>query len=366
MTNQEKRILEIIQVNPTIEQAEIAEILGIKRSTVAVHISSLIKQGYLVGKGYIINKDNYVVGIGAANVDVYGKSRIPIRTHYDHPANILTNVGGVTHNILTNLSKLGCETKLITAIGDDGFGKMILEDSKLNNIDTKNCLTVKGKSSGVFMQIQDENNDMYLAVCDMSVIESLDADYIKNKAKVLLNSKLVLIDPSLTDETIKKIIDICKGRVALYCDPISDNYALKMKQYVKDLDCIKPNKTELENLSGIKIKDENDLYEACQILLKQGLHKIFVSLGKDGILYMDDEGKQIKRKLKPVENMVNASGAGDALMAAIIYGEVNNLDIDKTIDYGLAAGIGAITSESTINSDMSIDLLERIVKENRI
>ena len=64
--------------------------------------------------------------------------------------------------------------------------------------------------------------------------------------------------------------------------------------------------------------------------------------------------------------MVNASGAGDALMAAIIYGEVNNLDIDKTIDYGLAAGIGAITSESTINSDMSIDLLERIVKENRI
>ena len=209
MTNQEKRILEIIQVNPTIEQAEIAEILGIKRSTVAVHISSLIKQGYLVGKGYIINKDNYVVGIGAANVDVYGKSRIPIRTHYDHPADILTNVGGVTHNILTNLSKLGCETKLITAIGDDGFGKMILEDSKLNNIDTKNCLTVKGKSSGVFMQIQDENNDMYLAVCDMSVIESLDADYIKNKAKVLLNSKLVLIDPSLTDETIKKIIDIC-------------------------------------------------------------------------------------------------------------------------------------------------------------
>lgn len=366
MTIQEQKILEIIKANPTIEQAAIADLLGIKRSTVAVHISSLIKQGYLAGKGYILNENNYIVGIGAANVDVYGKSRIKIRTHYDHPADISTNVGGVTHNILTNLAKLGCDTKLITAIGDDSYGKIILEDSRNNGIDTKDSLTVKGRSSSVFMQIQDENNDMYLAVCDMSVLESVTPEYAEEKKSVLLNAKLVLIDPSLTDETIKRIIEICKGRVPIYCDPISDNYALKMKAYVKDIDCIKPNRTELENLSGMKIRNDEDLETACQKLLNQGLHKVFVSLSKDGILYMDDSGKKIRNRLKPVENMVNASGAGDALMAAIIYGQTNGLDINKTMEYGLAAGIAAIMSESTINKNMSIDLLERILKEYRI
>lgn len=366
MTSQEQKILEIIKSNPTIEQAAIAKLLGIKRSTVGVHISSLIKQGYLLGKGYILNCNNYVVGIGAANVDVYGKSRIKIRTHYDHPADISTNVGGVTHNILTNLAKLGCDTKLISALGDDSYGKIILEDSRIHNIDTKDCLIVKDKSSGVFMQIQDENNDMYLAICDMSILEALGPKYIKDKANILLNAKLVLIDPSLCNETIEEIIRICKGRVPIYCDPISDNYALKMRDYVKDMDCLKPNRTELENLSGIKIKKQDDLYRACQKLLDLGLHKIFVSLSKEGILYMDDEGNKLKKKLKPVINMVNASGAGDALMAAIIYGQVNGLDREKTIDYGLAAGIGAIQSESTINANMSIDLLEKILEENKL
>ena len=60
MTNKEKEILEIIKSNPTIEQSEIAKIMKISRSTVAVHISSLQKQGYLLGKGYIISDDNYI------------------------------------------------------------------------------------------------------------------------------------------------------------------------------------------------------------------------------------------------------------------------------------------------------------------
>ena len=63
--------------------------------------------------------------------------------------------------------------------------------------------------------------------------------------------------------------------------------------------------------------------------------------------------------------MANASGAGDALMAAILYGTVNELPIEDTIDYGLAAGIASIESEKTINDDMSIELLDRIIKERK-
>ena len=365
MTSQEKKILEIIKNNPLIEQNEIADILGIKRSTVAVHICNLQKQGYIVGKGYILNNEDYVLGIGAANIDVYGKSKIKIRTHYDHPANIESSVGGVTRNILTNLSKLEVKTKFITAIGDDGYGNSIMHDLKVNDVDRSNVLTIKNKTSGVFMQIQDDNNDMYLAICDMSVLDYITPDYIRRNKKEILGSKLVLIDSSLRLDTLEEIINICDNSVPIYVDPVSDNYALKIKPYVGKFTCIKPNKTELENLSGIKIKKEDDIYKACNKLLDKGLKRIFVSLGKDGILYMDADGNRIKRKLKPVTKMINASGAGDASMAAIIYGTINNLKIEKIIDYGLAAGIAAINSNKTINDDMSINLLNNILKENK-
>lgn len=365
MTKQEEKVLEIIKNNPFIEQAEIAKVLGIKRSTVGVHISNLQKHGYITGKGYILSSDNYVLGIGAANVDVYGKSRIKIRPHYDHPADIGSNVGGVTKNILTNISKLGYSTKLITAIGDDGYGDLILKDCKLNDIDSNNVIVVPNASSGVFMQIQDENNDMHMALCDMSVLEHITPDYINSKKNLLLNSKLVFIDSSLRLDTLEKIIEICKNKVPIYIDPISDNYAEKIKDYVGEFTCIKPNRTELEALYGSKLINNSEIYKACEKLISKGLNKIFVSLGKDGLLYMDAEGNKIIKKLKPVTKMVNASGAGDATMAAIIYGTVNGLKIEETIDYALAAGIAAITSSKTINDNMSIKLLNKILKENK-
>ena len=57
MTKREQELLEIIKENPYISQNELADLLNIKRSSVAVHISNLIKKGYLVGRAYVINSN---------------------------------------------------------------------------------------------------------------------------------------------------------------------------------------------------------------------------------------------------------------------------------------------------------------------
>lgn len=365
MTNKEKEILEIIKADPTIEQSQIAEMLNISRSTVAVHISSLMKQGYLLGKGYIVSdEEDYIVGIGASNVDVYGKSQIPLRKHYDHPADIVSSVGGVMHNIITNFTMLGANAKMITAYGDDLYGKMIEEDYKKNGIDLSDSVRVNGSPSGIFIQLQDDDNDMYMAVCDMSVLQAISPDFIYSKKRELANAKLVVIDPSLADETIEAIIDVCKDRTPIYIDPISDNFARKIRPYVKDFQFIKPNRSELGQLADMKVENKEDIEKACEKLLKQGLKKILISMSKDGIFYMDEENR-IYSSFKEEKHMVNASGAGDALMAAFLYGEVKGLEISKTIDLGLSAGIAAIRSCSAINENMSIGLLQQIIKENK-
>lgn len=364
MTNKEKEILEIIKDNPTIEQSEIASLLNISRSTVAVHISSLQRQGYLLGKGYIINDEKYIVGIGACNIDIYGSSKIKIKTHYDHPANITSSVGGVMYNIVCNYSKLGGKAKLITAYSDDSFGKNIIEKLNEEHIDYSDSLLVKGKSSSIFMQVQDENNDMYLALCDMSIIEDITSEFIISKQHIITNASAVILDPSLSIETIETIINICKDKVDIYVDPISDNYALKIKPYLKDLCFIKPNLSELEVLVDSKVRSDKQLLEACKKLLNKGLSKIMVSRGKDGILYMDKD-YSIFKKLKEEKNAVNMSGAGDALMACYVYGVINEMNIEDTLDYAVAGGIAAIRSEYTINENMSVDLLENILKEKK-
>lgn len=308
-------------------------------------------------------KEKYIVGIGAANVDIYAKSNIRIREHYDHPSIIKTSAGGVTRNILENAAKLGVKTKLLTAVGDDIYGRLVVEKSNKAGIDTKNVLVVKNARTGVFMQVQNSNNDMHLALCDMSITKYIDVKYIASKDRLLQKASAIVLDPSLEIETLEYIFDNY-SHIPIFVDPISDLYAKKIKPYLTKLYFIKPNKTELENLAGIKLKSKDDIYKLFKSV-NEYTSKLIVSIGNDGCIYENRNNEIKNRKFKPILKMANASGAGDAFMAAIIYGYINELDIEKTIDYALAAGIAAVNSEHTINPNISVKLLRKIIKENK-
>ena len=59
MTQRERQILQLIEANPMISQQEIADTLGLARSSVAVHISNLMKKGCIAGKGYVLRSESY-------------------------------------------------------------------------------------------------------------------------------------------------------------------------------------------------------------------------------------------------------------------------------------------------------------------
>ena len=306
------------------------------------------------------NIEEYVVGIGAANLDIYGKSLIDLKPKYDHPSKITTSVGGVTRNVLCNLSLLKIKTKLLATIGEDMFGKIILEDCIKNNIDINNVLKIKNESTGVFMQIFDNKNDMHMALCDMSINKNITKDYLIKNENLLKNAKIIFFDPSLPDESIKYLIDNFGQKI--YLDPLSDEYARKIKPYINKIFAIKPNKTELEILSEIKINNKDDLNKACEILINKGIKKLYVTLGDKGALFFSKE-KKIRKKFKPVEKMVNASGAGDSFFATIIFGNIKNLKEEKSLELAMAAGILTVKSSETISPDLSLENLEKIINE---
>ena len=310
----------------------------------------------------IIKSEDYVVGIGAANLDIYGKSLIDLKPKYDHPSKITTSIGGVTRNVLCNLSLLKVKTKLMATLGEDVFGKMIIEDCIKNNIDINNILTIKNESSGVFIQILDNKNDMHMALCDMSINKNITKNYLQEKENILKNSKIIFFDPSLPNESIEYLINNFGEKI--YLDPVSDEYARKIKPYINKIYAIKPNKTELEILSDIKIDNEDNLYKACDILINSGIKKLYVTLGEKGALYYSKD-KKIRKQFKPVESMVNASGAGDSFFATIIFGDINKFSEEESLEFAMAAGILTVKSKETISTELSYDNLKKIINEEK-
>ena len=90
-----------------ISQQELADKAGITRSSVAVHISNLMKKGYISGKGLYHPHRPYVTVVGGVNMDIGGHPAAPLVMQDSNPGTVGMSLGGVGRNIAHNLSLLG-------------------------------------------------------------------------------------------------------------------------------------------------------------------------------------------------------------------------------------------------------------------
>ena len=111
MTQRERQLLNWIEENPLISQQELADKAGITRSSVAVHISNLMKKGYITGKGYIVHTAPYVTVVGGVNMDIGGwPGEVPVMQD-SNPGVVRMSLGGVGRNIAHNMALLGMDVR---------------------------------------------------------------------------------------------------------------------------------------------------------------------------------------------------------------------------------------------------------------
>ncbi|URZ14945.1 1-phosphofructokinase [Clostridium felsineum] len=99
---------------------------------------------------------------------------------------------------------------------------------------------------------------------------------------------------------------------------------------------IKPNKDELEMLTGKAIVNEKDIIDHIKILNSRGIKCVIVSLGAGGSLISFN--KKIYKVFIPKVKAVNPVGSGDSLVGGFAVGLHRNYDIEKIIALASACG----------------------------
>lgn len=155
MTQRERQILKWIEENPLISQQELADKAGIARSSVAVHISNLMKQGHIAGKGYIVRTAPYVVVVGGVNLDIGGRPHGELVAADSNPGQVRMSLGGVGRNIAHNMALMGLDVRMLTAFGDDMNAQRIAASCGELGIDISQCLTVPGGATSTYLFITD-------------------------------------------------------------------------------------------------------------------------------------------------------------------------------------------------------------------
>ncbi len=353
MTQRERQILRWIEENPLISQQELADKAGIARSSVAVHISNLMKKGHIAGKGYILSSAPYTVVVGGVNVDIGGRSSGPLVAADSNPGVVRTSLGGVGRNIAHNMALLGLDVRLLTAFGGDGHAQRIAASCGALGIDVSRALQIPGERTSTYLFIADEKGDMALALADMDIYRHITPAYLASQIQLLQNAQLVIVDANIPAEAIDWLARHVKPPI--FADPVSTAKGSKLRPALGKLHTLKPNRIEAELLSGVAITDERSLNRAADALLATGLRRVFISLGGDGVLAADHSGRVRLPCMKG--EMVSTTGCGDAFMAALAWAYLEGTALEETARAGAAAAAIAMESRETINEAMSAEAL---------
>ena len=270
--------------------------------------------------------------IGGANADIIATSFGTFVPNDSNPGTVRLTAGGVGRNIAHNLALLGDEVVFLTQFGGDAFGHFTADSCRDAGIDISLCDYAPKGVRSCFLSINDCDGEMVGGVADMVAAEGITAEWLASKLSKVGDVDVYVADANITVEALAYLIDHVDK--PLYLDAVSGAKAPKIKEAVslsdkKHFFSLKCNQLESAFLKDLERVDRR-----------------FVSLGANGLDVFEGKAKHHFAALPC--RVVNATGAGDALMAGIIH-TGPEATVEEAARIGLLCAKNNIESPNTVN-----------------
>ncbi len=271
--------------------------------------------------------------------------------------------GGGGINISRMLKRLGTETVcMLTSGGDTGkyLSDLLIEETvKPEIIDvkawTRENLSVVDTQSDLQYRFGMPGNE--LSKTELSAIMDLLLKKVNSEDMLVLSGSLAENMP--TDYYAQLIKLFADKNVKIMIDTSGPALKEALKENVF---LMKPNQRELAQLAGKEF-----LYTAEQEAIAIDLvnakkaQYVVVSLGARGAFIACKEG--VFYKSTPSVKVKSTIGAGDSMVAGLIYGIQNNFPPEKILKWGVACGVATTMSEGTaLGSKENIDKVLKLMK----
>ena len=293
-----------------------------------------------------------ILVVGSINMDlVINVDEMPKKGQTILGENFNQIPGGKGANQAVAVARLGGNVAMIGKVGQDNFGNKLIQTMNSDGVDTSFIKSEKDISTGVALITVDRSGENSIVVAPGANYEIEKKDIDKAK-KLIEYSKIVITQLEMPIEIVEHTLSKAKenGKYTIL-NPAPAQ--VLDRDIIKNIDLLTPNETELEILSGINIKNEEDIRKAAQKLIDLGIKELIITLGDSGCIYVNKNTfkKYDAYKVVPVDT----TGAGDSFNAAIAVGLSHEKDIDEIIDFALKVGALAVTKEGAQSSLPYID-----------
>ena len=284
--------------------------------------------------------------VGGANTDIAGFTERALVERDSNPGHVRVSAGGVGRNIAENLARLGVPTHLVAAFGQGHDARALIEACQGAGVDVVE-VPAPGVPASRYLAILDDAGDLALAVNDMRATESLTPEALEAHAPLLRRAAAIVLDANLAAETLVSIAHRFRD-VPLVLDCVSVPKVSRARSILGSLWGVKANLAEARALSGDAAADPLEAARGC---VRAGADRAFVTAGADGVVWVAPEGEGTF--VPPRVDVVNATGAGDAFTAGLVYALLAGLGARNAVLFGSALSRLALTSEQTVSPEIS-------------
>ncbi len=261
--------------------------------------------------------------------------------HTIHKAVFHEGTGSTGAGKALNMQKLGMPLQLYSVLGNDVYGKMIVEDLQQNGIDA-------------FYDIDENGTERHVNLMDeagnrISIFITQSSEQINHNTTAIQNAM------DKADVLVLNIIAYCKNLAPMV------------------MASGKPVWTDLHDYDGanayhdpfihasqyIHLSSDNlpDYKPVMQRLINEGKKLVICTHGKQGATLLTPEAEWIEQQAFTEFPLVDANGAGDAFFSGFLFGWLQQLPLQQCMKYGAVCAALCIGSKQLAAENLSAELL---------
>jgi ribokinase len=303
--------------------------------------------------------ENTIVVVGSANMDIYvSTSHLPEPGETVIGKDYLMTVGGKGANQAVAARKLGANVLMVGKVGNDSFGRQILDTLKSHHIGLRHFQVDDDIGSGMAVIIVDEQPQNVIAVTPGANMSLSNKDIDQAKLDISAAS-VVLAQLEIPLKVVEYVADItAQGDGMLILNPAPASPL--PPSLLRKIDILTPNQTEAKILTGIESDTLNGAELAGIELLRMGVNKVVLTLGDKGSMLIQKGSVDVIPSYE-IEDAVDPSGAGDAFMGGLAVGLSKGMPLKKAIKFGNLIGGISTRKPGAMPSMPSLDEVEEFL-----
>lgn len=273
-----------------------------------------------------------ILVVGSVNMDlVIQTERFPAQGETRQGKGFSTIPGGKGANQAVAAAKLGAQTKMLGAVGEDAYGEILKEHLASAGVEIENLKIFPGNSGVAVILVCGGDNRIIL---DAGANGKITPAYLEEQKEIFSWADQVVLQFEIPMEAVLKAADLAKEAGAeVWLNPAP--FEAIPEKLLKNVDWLILNETEAAAMCQMPVTNIEEAEQCAYAIAEQFAGKVVLTLGKEGCLFREDG--IWKRMPAFAVKTVDTTAAGDCFIGALCAAAGEDNALTERIRYATAA-----------------------------